>query len=674
MTDTRSPTLAYRPDIDGLRAIAVLSVLAFHARVPFLTGGFTGVDVFFVISGYLITQLLINEYQGKGSIGFVDFWARRVRRLAPALLLTVATVLLLSLFSLQRVSGEVGALTKAAAATLLINANHFFLLGSGDYFGAAAETNPMLHMWSLSVEEQFYVAWPLLLFAALKYGGLRFARVSILVALLVSLGISCYLTAFETSKAFYLMPSRAWELLAGATMAFHLSANAQIKGRGGGSVWLAVAGLGLIAGSAIFLTGASAFPGPAAIIPVAGACLLLVGNSGNASSSAGTWPSKLMGCRAMVYVGKISYPLYLWHWPVLVLTRSTRLYEPSLARDFLGLLIACLLAVATYELVEKNAWKTISAYTAKRTVLLGFIGSGVVLSMALAVGGWARYGWGYTDLEQRLDASRKDTPAADCMFGDKFPQAPQLDRCFPKSSTKSVLLWGDSYANHWRPALARAGESIGVELATLTMNACKPLSGQVGNEACSDFNRQVLENLPLWKNQRGLVGLVLSARWPEGMGTLAVSVHDRANWKPGHFFHRRAKTQAEALSYFEAELRNVFEQAARNQLKILLVMPSPVLHYEAAHCLSILSAAQCNVTENEMEPYAAPAEKILRKVAAEFPAIRIIDPKKFMCLNGVCPVVMDELFIYTDDEHVSRSFSVSRSAEFLSGMAWLTGR
>lgn len=158
----------YRPDIDGLRAVSIVSVLAFHAGLSFLPGGFVGVDVFFVISGYLISKLLIDEFDETNKISLLGFWARRVRRLAPALLLVVSVVLVTSTFLLERISGEIGGLARAAMATLLINANHFFLRESGDYFGASAETNPFLHMWSLSVEEQFYLIWPLVLIFSLR--------------------------------------------------------------------------------------------------------------------------------------------------------------------------------------------------------------------------------------------------------------------------------------------------------------------------------------------------------------------------------------------------------------------------------------------------------------------------------------------------------------------------
>ena len=657
----------YRADIDGLRAISVLAVLFFHAGLPFLPGGFVGVDVFFVISGFLITKLLAEEFERTKDVNFLDFWARRVRRLAPALLLVLVVVLLSSILFLSRISGETGDLAKAAVAGLLINANHFFLTGSGDYFGAAAETNPLLHLWSLSVEEQFYLAWPLVLFMCLKHFGVKSTQRLLLPVFVVSLGLSCYWTWFDAARAFYLMPSRAWELVAGAWVAFFVMQRHTPVSAAWGEL-MGAGGLVMVVLSMVFLTGSTAFPGPAALFPVVGAGLLLLAGS----VAFGSWTSKALSSAPMVYVGKISYPLYLWHWPVLVIMRSNRLYETSMWLDASALVVAVVLAGLTYEFIEKGMGKRLQNVRAKRVVLSGLTASGLVVCLALGIGGWARFGWGYTAEESRLDASRKDMPELDCMFGDGFPAKQQIDRCVPIiPGAPSILLWGDSHANHWRPAIRGAAQPLGLTPATLTMNGCRPLPGQVGTDTCIDFNKQVMENLPRWRHERGLIGLVMSARWPEGTGTQATSIQDRSKWKPGQFFDSRARTQAEALNFLEHELREVLAMAKTNELKVLLLMPGPVQHYAAAHCLSVLASDKCMVTEQEIKPYMAPAEEVVRRVAAEFSSVHLIDPRKFMCANGKCPVVIDGTIVYTDDDHVSKSFSEKQSKEFSSGLAWL---
>lgn len=161
--------MKYRGDIDGLRAVSILAVVAFHVGIPYVNGGYVGVDVFFVISGFLITKLLLEEKARTGRIDLAGFWARRVRRILPSLLFVIATSLLAGMFVLERVSGEVGNLAKAAIAALILNANHYFLMAEGDYFGAALEANPWLHLWTLSVEEQFYLIWHLLFICVKNY-------------------------------------------------------------------------------------------------------------------------------------------------------------------------------------------------------------------------------------------------------------------------------------------------------------------------------------------------------------------------------------------------------------------------------------------------------------------------------------------------------------------------
>ncbi len=299
-------------------ACPFLAVLGFHASLPGLGGGFVGVDVFFVISGYLITGLLINEHQETGRIDLMAFWARRVRRLAPALCLVLSALLAASLILLERVSGETATLARTAIATMLLNANHALMSAASDYFGGKAETNPLLHTWSLSVEEQFYVVWPVAVAAASRLLRLRLPVIGGLTA--ASFVLACAWSRIDPVAAFYPMPARAFELLAGALLAVAL----RYRGR---ATWpetlLAALGCVLIAASAVWFKGGPGFPGPLALVPVGGSVLLLAAGQ--------AWPenqtSKLLAWGPLAYVGKVSYPLYLWHWPILVVLRSQRLYE-----------------------------------------------------------------------------------------------------------------------------------------------------------------------------------------------------------------------------------------------------------------------------------------------------------------------------------------------------------
>jgi peptidoglycan/LPS O-acetylase OafA/YrhL len=663
----------YRTDIDGLRAISVLAVLAFHAGAPLLPGGFIGVDVFFVLSGYLITGLLLTEYERNGTISLAGFWARRIRRLAPALLFVLAVLLISSTFLLHRVSGETGALARATIATLLLNANQFFLGEAGNYFGQAAETNPLLHMWSLSVEEQFYLLWPLV-FLILAWCTRRARLPGVLagviaVALLASLAVSTLWSVNETTRGFYLMPSRAWELLAGALLAVFLGSKTVGCSRWQGAL-LGLSGLVLIVGSAALLTGQTFFPGPLAALPVVGAVLLVI--AGAASPANGV--SRAVGSRILAYVGKISYPLYLWHWPILVISRSQRLYEHAVWHDVQAVCLSVVPAVFTYEIVERRAWNVIKTFKPRTTIVYGLAGNSAVIGIALLLGAWARFGWGYSEKEQFLAASRNDLPNLNCMFSSAYPHGAPFDACFPVSEMPSILLWGDSHANHWRPALESAARGLGINLAILTMNECRPLPGPVGQEHCADFNDNVIRNIPSWRKSRHLSGIVVSGRWPEGTGTTVPSIVDSAHERPGEFFDRRASSAEEALSYLETSLGGVVHLARDQGLRILIILPSPVQRFLAAHCLATRNEDACYVSLDEMRAYASPAERVMLKVADENANVRTIDPDEFMCGRGRCPDVIDGMIAYTDDDHVSRTFSQASASRFSNDLAWLVGR
>ncbi|MGE4073701.1 MAG: acyltransferase family protein [Lysobacterales bacterium] len=378
----------YRPDIDGLRAIAVALVLVFHSGLFPLEGGFVGVDVFFVISGYLITGLLLAEFRVTGDIRLRKFLARRVSRLAPALLFTISVVLLAAPYLLSRIEGEIGPAAKAAIATLLLNANHFFLAASWGHVAAPGETNPFSHMWSLSVEEQFYLIWPPLLLLLMR--SIPPARWPAAICALLTLALlsAWAMAGLDPIISFCLMPARGWELLAGAALAAVTTSRA-LRASTFITATFAFVGLVLIAWASIYLNRDHQFPFPTGIIPAVGAVLMILAGCIQPANMM----SRFVGSPCLVYLGKISYPLYLWHWPVIVLLRAHRRYEDSWWQDLGATVLSVFLAVLTYELVEKRGRAWFSA--AKRpglTMLRGAIISLVLVTVALLLHAWARYG------------------------------------------------------------------------------------------------------------------------------------------------------------------------------------------------------------------------------------------------------------------------------------------
>ena len=313
----RINSISYRPEIDGLRAIAVIPVILFHLGLDWVLGGYIGVDVFFVISGFLITSILIKDYDN-GVFSFSNFWLRRIRRILPVLVVVVLVTLIAGQFLLY--APDVYYLGDQGIASLLSYANISQWLTAGNYWGYAAENSPLLHTWSLSVEEQFYLIFPLFIFIALKYFRNWLAPL-VLILCLLSAMLFVYGSKHHPDATFYLLPTRAWELGVGAFLAIFLYKNPNfLEGKKIQTLQiLSVLGLLAVTASYFLIDGSNGLS-PYMVIPVIGAGLIIA-----FSNSSNTIVNKILSFSAMVYVGKISYSLYLWHWPVLVLSKNLTL-------------------------------------------------------------------------------------------------------------------------------------------------------------------------------------------------------------------------------------------------------------------------------------------------------------------------------------------------------------
>jgi peptidoglycan/LPS O-acetylase OafA/YrhL len=306
----------FRPDLEGLRAVAVLLVLAYHAGVPGLGGGFVGVDVFFVLSGFLITGLIIRELATTGTVSLPAFYARRARRLLPAALLVLAATMVVSAVVLPPLL--VPSVAGDAAAAALYASNIRFAVQATDYLAADALPSPLLHYWSLGAEEQFYLFWPaFLLLVSTRFGGsLRRVGPAIAIVFVASLVLAVWLTGVSAPWAFFSLPTRAWELGIGGLIAVGAARLEVLPSRLAGLAgWV---GLGLIVLSGIVIDASMPFPGTAAIVPVAGAALVVL--AGLRPSAAG--PARLLSLEPMRFLGRISYSLYVWHWPIIVLAAA----------------------------------------------------------------------------------------------------------------------------------------------------------------------------------------------------------------------------------------------------------------------------------------------------------------------------------------------------------------
>ena len=495
--------LDYRADIDGLRAIAVLAVVLYHYGIGGLQGGFVGVDVFFVISGYLITGIIHKEMQ-RGDFTLTGFYERRARRIFPALFVMLLVTMVVGLFLL--LPSDLVRLGKAAAATVLFVSNVQYLRESG-YFDSSSDFNPLLHTWSLGVEEQFYVGLPLLLMLVHRYRPAWMLRIVALCAL-SSFAACVVVQPIMAKPVFFLSPFRAWELLLGSLLA--LGAVPQIRGdRLRGST--AVLALLVLFGSVAFMRAGVDFPGWKAAIPVLATAALLHVGAGGASPV-----TRLLTWRPLVFVGLISYSLYLWHWPLLVLVNYQAGMQPLDTWQTVVLLAAAaLLAVASYRWVEQplRRWRSTSDVPMRARV---FAVSGACALLLLASGASlvASQGWPQRVPPKVLALDRARLPVIpyqrEC---DGKPVSLERAECRigADGNRGLALVWGDSWAIAWAPALDQVLSQEGRPGVLALRSACAPLPG-VNNRkspACLERNAQVLD----WIREHRPERIYLIAAW-----------------------------------------------------------------------------------------------------------------------------------------------------------------
>jgi peptidoglycan/LPS O-acetylase OafA/YrhL len=356
----------FRGDVEGLRAIAVLLVVLYHAKTTGIRGGYVGVDVFFVISGYLITRLLLHDTEKHGKPSLASFWARRIRRILPAACVVIAATVLASYQWLGFLRG--GSVARDAEWTSTFLANfHLASLGT-DYLGAQELTSPLQHFWSLAVEEQFYLAWPGLVALAVVLGAATTARKRLLIVLIpltiASFAFSCIFTSTDPIPAYFSPFTRAWELAVGALLAVLEPELLRRVGRSSWATVLGVLGLAAVIGSALVFTARTPFPGVAAALPVLGAAAVLAAGTASAGSAA---TSRLLAIAPLRVIGRLSFGWYLWHWPVLII--ATEHSDGPLSYGSRLLLMVAALGLAAVSLVLVENPIRFSRVLARRTWL-----------------------------------------------------------------------------------------------------------------------------------------------------------------------------------------------------------------------------------------------------------------------------------------------------------------
>jgi peptidoglycan/LPS O-acetylase OafA/YrhL len=638
----------YRPDIDGLRAIAVLAVIGFHAFPAWIRGGFVGVDVFFVISGYLISTILLTGME-RGSFRFSRFYIRRIRRIFPALIVVLLACMVagwLVLFSF-----EYKALGKHVAGSAAFVSN-FVLWNEAGYFDKAAATKPLLHIWSLGIEEQFYIVWPLLLYLVWK----RKAATLALLLLLFTFSFTFNVLSSDSAADFYSPLTRFWELMAGAVLAY-LSLHwenldkiirklprpvPQIIGSGAALESItrnitAVIGVFLIVATVFTVDETKKFPGWWALLPVVGTYLMI-------ASGPHAWiNNKLLATRGLVAIGLISYPLYLWHWPLLSFIRIVNGTAPSAAAAALAMLLSFALAWLTYLLVEKPLRFGKSAPVKAAALFIAMAAVGATGYLIYAESGFAFRNPGAEDL---VAAAQDYEHSEGLALGN--PNAPE------------TMMVGDSTMGQYIPRVRKLIEQHAIDLDRSRIvfdlqAACPPIPDIASDRirGCAEFVDKVLPTLDGEKVKT----VALAAWWtPEFTGSEYYLRSD-----PSKFLLQESEAaQDRALANFAALISHLVKAGKR--VFVLLETPSSNI-YDPETLMPtgwrrLLARPKIpdSPTRSQMEKFVGKiSDKIQR--AAEAAGARVIKPLDYLCDSEICPIAdKDGRLIYYNYGHLRRSY------------------
>lgn len=599
------PTMRYRGEIDGLRAFAVGPVILFHAGFSVFSGGFVGVDVFFVISGYLITTIIADEI-ATGRFSIARFYERRARRILPALFVVILTCIPFAWWLMDPF--EMKEFGQSVLGTATFSSNVYFLMKTG-YFDTASEMKPLLHTWSLAVEEQFYILFPLLLMTLWRFGQRTVSWIIAAVALL-SLVLAEHLVSSAPSATFFLLHSRAWELCIGALVALHLRKAdppdlsvplAQVA---------SLIGLGMIILPVFLYDAATPFPGMAAVPPVLGTALVIV------AAQPGTVAHRLLNVRLFVGLGLISYSAYLWHQPILAFARVYTLEELSRPLAIGGIVLSIALAAMTKRLVEDPFRHRI--LKTRRALVLG-----LAAAASIAFAGFGAF--------VHLRNGLPERSALGLMLAQNYGlssvcSGAALDEPLCQSGTNpTTLLWGDSLAMH----LARAVAATNGGVVQATLSGCPPIVGYSGAArkaaiSCEDYNTALMQALAgqrMPQIKRVMLSSTFAAlRKPEALAQFTQTI-----------------TQLQTLGY-----------------EVVLVSPTPT-HDHILQCIKLQAragqpVAACDYQRNKIQN--AEVFALLSGLSDRM-HVPLVDLRAMLCDKDTCHVAAGDTVFYRDNIHLA---------------------
>ena len=642
--------IKYRADIDGLRAIAVIAVLFFHTDIPGFSGGFVGVDIFFVISGFLITSIILKELQD-GKFSIARFYERRIRRIFPALFPVIILSSIVSLYLFDP-SGckELGA---SIVSTTLFYSNIFFMLKSG-YFEPQSLQRPLLHTWSLAVEEQFYIFFPLAMIIVNRYFKAKFFPL-LLTTAIISLIASIYELSHHPGATFYLVPTRAWELLAGSILALGVLPTPS-------SFWfkniLSLTGLGFIIYSISFYNQSTPFPGQNALAPVLGASLIIWSNPTDRK----TIVSTLLSMKPIVFIGLISYSLYLWHWPIVAFTKYIT-FQPL---DGYGKLFIIVTSVA---LATLSWWYIERPFRIKQKIVIErkkiFALSAIIMATAS--------GFGLIIQFVNIDKNNYNYPA---QLPDNFNALSSAPTVGQKTITPSFALWGDSHARAFIPAIEEKSKQFNLSGVILTHDSAPPLldidintipdnSNNSLNKV--QYNKGVLDYLKAHSN---IKTIILSARWAAYSKGVSYKQEDYLVYSIKDDFLEDNRKQNNSIIFNRGLSRTVHALIDMGR-KVIIVSDVPEVGYNVPRFSLVQKRLPFVTKAVEIRPTIKEYNERNREVHAMLNEltknknVSVIHTESMMFdENGMGKIAIQEKPLYSDDDHLSLFGSLYIASSF----------
>jgi peptidoglycan/LPS O-acetylase OafA/YrhL len=658
--------IKYRSDIDGLRALAVLSVLFYHLDFSLFSGGFSGVDVFFVISGYLITSIIAKELD-TGQFSFSAFYERRIRRILPAyFFLLISTTLASFLIYTPETMVQYG---RAMRYTLVFISNLLFAR-EVNYFDTSFNNSPLLHTWTLSVEEQFYLIWPVILVLSWKYLSRRKFS-PLLIFLLISSFIASEILLFTLPKlSFYMLYSRAWEFGAGALLA--LSIFPRIHSKKSLELF-SFLGFILLCVSFMGLDDTTRFPGFYATFSVAGTALIIFTGQGHHTS----YVHRFLSCKPFVSIGLISYSLYLWHWPIITYTKYYLSRNLLLYESFFIILASIFIATLSYKYIEKPLRKTKNSVgnTKKKPSKKIFIFVAVIIisfvKLATTIEKTGGFPWRFPEIQQ-TDLYSVNPLRKHCHISQSETTPENKETCSRNYGNKKAIIWGDSHADHYSLALDDWARKENITLRQITKSACVPLAGDFDiyllkenkhyekYTSCRAFNENILHLI----DNDAIDIVVIAGRWsgylPEDT-ELGLYLLDGTRATP---------SQANTEAIFKENFSQMVNQLVRKQKEVILLGQVPLFTQNPAECFykditpirKYLQSASdtdshCDVTRVVAEREVEKANSFFRQLAKQ-DGVQFFDPLDQICDENTCSALQKGKILYRDRNHLNNAGSV----------------